>query len=91
MAVNDSGNLRMLIQQVGIEPAYRVTVYGDLEKPRHADFNTAQLLLEALHAVLPEFDTSTLSLTPIQTGQGSIVFAGEVMLDKQQLGLLGLI
>jgi hypothetical protein len=48
MAANDSHSLRMLIQQIGLEPAYRMAVYGDLEKPRHADFNTGQILLETL-------------------------------------------
>jgi hypothetical protein len=90
MAANDSHSLRMVIQQIGLKPAYRVAVYGDLEKPRHADFNTGQILLETLQTALPDLDTSSLSLNPLQKGQGSVVFAGEIMLNERQLGLLGL-
>jgi hypothetical protein len=57
----------MVIQQIGIEPAYRMAVYDHLEKPRHADFDNGQILSEALHAALPDFDTSNLSLDPLQT------------------------
>jgi hypothetical protein len=57
----------MVIQQIGIEPAYRMAVYDQLEKPRHADFDNGQILSEALHAALPDFDTSNLSLDPLQT------------------------
>jgi hypothetical protein len=46
----------MVIQQIGIEPAHRVAVHGHLEKPRHADFDNGQILSEALHAALPDFD-----------------------------------
>ena len=90
MLVDDPNSFRMVIQQIGVEPAYRITVYGDLEKPRHADFNTGPMLLEALRCALPDFDTSGLHLDPLQRGEGSIVFAGELTLNKRQLGLLGL-
>lgn len=83
--------VRMVIQQIGgFEVAYRAVVYGDGERPRHVDFKNGQVLLQALHAALPDFDTSSLSLGPLREGQGSIVFADEVELSDQQLGLLGL-
>lgn len=81
----------MVIQQNAVEPAYRVVVYGDVEKPRHADFNSRQALLEALQGALPDFDTSGLSLDPLHQGKGSLVFAGEIELNDRQLGLLRLI
>ncbi len=81
----------MVIQQIGIEPAYRLTVYGDKEKTRHADFSSAPALLTALLTALPDFDTSGLSLDPMNTGQGSIVFTGAIDLNDRQLGLLGLV
>lgn len=81
----------MVIQQFTVDTAFRVVVYGDLEKPRHADFNSGQALLEALHAALPDFDTQGLSLDPLHGGHGSIVFAGEIELSDRQLGLLGLV
>ena len=90
MSENESHSLRMVIQQIGIEPAYRVVVYGDWEKPRHVDFNSRQVLLEALRAALPAFDMATLSLDPLHEGQGSMVFAGEIEVSNRQLGLLGL-
>lgn len=91
MSANDLYPLRMVIQQIGVEPAYRVVVYGDFEKPRHADFSSGQMLLEALHAALPHFDTSDLSLDPLHEGGGSIVFASAIELNDRQLGLLGLV
>lgn len=91
MTVNDLHSLRMVIQQLAVNPAYRVVVYGDEEKPRHADFGSEQTLLQALHAALPHFDISSLSFDPLQQDRGSIVFAGAVELDNRQLGFLGLI
>lgn len=90
MPTNDSHRLRMVIQQIGSEPAYRVVVYGDHEKPRHADFKNAQMLLEALQAALPDFDTASLSLQPLHGSQGSIVFTGEIDLNNRQLDHLRL-
>jgi hypothetical protein len=46
--VLDSYSLRMVIQHVGLDPAYRVAVYGAFEKPRHADFDTSYLSLDPL-------------------------------------------
>ena len=80
--------LRMVIQQIGV--TYRVVVYGDWDKPRHADFSSGQVLLEALHATLTDFDTSSLTFDPLRQGQGCIVFTGEIELNDRQLGLLGL-
>lgn len=81
----------MVIQQNAVEPAYRVVVYGDWEKPRHADFSSGKALLEALRAALPDFDTCGLSLDPLRGRRGSIVFAGEIELNDRQLDLLGLV
>lgn len=83
--------LRMVIQQMGVEyPFYRLVVYGDWEKPKHADFGSQEALLQALHAALPDLDTSRLCFDPLEKGQGSIVFAREIHLHDRQLGLLGL-
>jgi len=81
----------MVIQQLAVEPVYRIVVYGDKVKPKHADFRGEQTLLQALRSALPSFDISGLSLDPLHGDQGSIVFAGLVELNNRQLGLLGLI
>lgn len=91
MSIDELHRLRMVIQQIeAVHPSYRVVVYGDREKPRHADFKSGQMLLDALHAALPDFDASRLSLDALAEGHGSIVFTGEVAVDDRQLGLLGL-
>jgi hypothetical protein len=84
--------LRVVVQQLGVFPApsYRVIVYGDELKPRHSDFSSAAVLIEALIAALPGLDVSQLSLNPLQEGQGSIVFDGEMLLTAEQLFALGL-
>lgn len=81
----------MVIQQIRVEkPAYRLVVYGDQENPRHRDFSSEQALLDALCAAMPNFGTSELSLNPLATGQGSVVFTGEFTLNAMQLSVLGL-
>jgi hypothetical protein len=84
--------LRVVIQQLGIvaTPRYRLIVYGDELKPRHFNFSSAAVLLEALKAAVPEPDVSQLSLDPLQQGQGSIVFDGEKLISAEQLSALGL-
>lgn len=84
--------LRLVIQQFGTYPVpnYRVIVYGDELKPRHSDFSSEAVLLEALRAAVPELDPSQLSLNPLGEGQGSIVFDGEILLIAKQLSALGL-
>ena len=83
--------LRVVIQQLGIlaTPRYRLIVYGDELKPRHSDFSSAAVLLEALKAAVPEPDVSQLSLDPLQEGQGSIVFDGEMLFSAEQLSAWG--
>jgi hypothetical protein len=84
-------SLRFVIQQIGVEkPSYRVIAYGDWEKPRHSDFSSTQTLVETLQAVMPSFALSELQLNPLGEGQGSIVFAGEIILSASQLSGLGL-
>lgn len=87
----DLRSVRMVIQHIGVEPAYRLVVYSDLEKPRHADFSSKQTLLRALHAAFPDFDSSAFVFDPLHGRKGSIVFAGEVELDDRQLGRLLLV
>lgn len=84
--------LRMVIQQLGASEnaAYRVVVYGDRQQPRHSDFGDAQILLNAVHASIPEFDLSRIVLSPLAKGLGSLAFVGEMTLDEAQLSLLGL-
>lgn len=84
--------LRIVIQQLGVSrtPGYRVIVYGDDFKPRHSDFSSAAVLLEALGAVVPGLDLSQQLLNPLRDGQGSIVFDGETLLSEEQLSALGL-
>lgn len=52
--------LRVVMQQLGVfaTPSHRLVVYGDGLKPRHSDFSSAVLLLEALKTAVPEFDIS---------------------------------
>jgi hypothetical protein len=84
--------LRIVIQQLGVRamPRYRVIVYGDEQRPLHSDFDGGQTLLDTLHSAIPDFNSSQLSLKPMEEGKGSIVFTGEVDLDKWQLAILGL-
>lgn len=92
MPDDNTDSLRLLIQQVGVSanPAYRVVVYGDGQRPCHSDFSGPQILLAALRAAIPEFDLSRLPLAPLEEGQGSMVFVGEMKLTKAQLSLLKL-
>jgi len=89
---DDMSPLRFVIQQLGVfaVPGYRIVVYGDEFKPRHCDFDSAAVLLEALGEAVPELDLSQLLLNPMQEGQGSIVFEGEMLLSEKQLSTLGL-
>ncbi len=84
--------LRVVIQQLGTYPVpnYRVIVYGDELKPMHSDFGSAALLFEALRSAVPGVDVSQQFLRPLQEGQGSIVFDGELLLTNEQLSALGL-
>lgn len=92
MSGDDLYLLRMVIQQISVSPnaTYRVIVYGDEQRPRHADFSNAQFLADALCAAAPAIDLSKLTLNPLEEGQGSIVFLAEMELDETQLSLLGL-
>jgi hypothetical protein len=83
---------RIVIQQLGVAamPRYRVIVYGDEQGPLHADVDGTQILLDTLHSAIPDFDLAQLSLNPMEEGKGSIVFTGEVDLDKRELAILGL-
>ena len=89
---DDLSPLRFVIQQLGVfaVPGYRVVAYGDEFKPRHCDFDGAAVLLEALGEAVPELDLSQLLLNPMQEGQGSIVFEGEMPFSEKQLSALGL-
>ncbi len=93
MEASHSNPLRVVIQQLGVSPApsYRIIVYGDEESPHHSDFSSAELLLERLRAAITDFDVSQLCLNPLEQGQGSIVFVGELKLARTQLSVLGLI
>jgi hypothetical protein len=88
----DPNPLRIVIQQLGVAtmPRYRVIVYGDEQRPLHSDFDGSQILLDTLHSAIPDFDLSQLSLNPMEEGMGSIVFTGEVDLEKRGLAILGL-
>ena len=91
MSVDQLHTLRVVIQQIGVEnPSFRLVVYGDWEKPRHADFGDKEALLKMLQAAIPGLDLSRHFLNPLREGQGSIVFTGEIRLHDQQLRLLGL-
>lgn len=83
--------LRVVIQQLGNYPVpnYRVIVYGDELKPRHSDFSSEAVLLEALRVAVPDLDLSQLTLNPLGEGKGSIVFDGETLLTAERLTALG--
>ena len=82
---------RLVIQQIAVEnPSYRLVVYGDWEKPRHADFGDKEALLKMLRTAMPDIDLSQHFLNPLREWQGSIVFTGEIQLHDRHLGLLGL-
>lgn len=85
-------SLRVAVQQLGssLTPSYRMVVYGDDDRPRHADFNDIHALLDALRIAIPGFDVSTLSLDPLGENRGSIVFTGEIRVHENQLAALGL-
>jgi hypothetical protein len=87
-----SNCLRIVIQQLGVAatPRYRVIVYGDTQNPRHSDFDAAQILLDTLRSAISDFDLSQLSLNPLEDGEGSIVFTGEMELEHWQITILGL-
>ena len=84
--------LRFVIQQLSASenPGYRIVVYGDSQPPRHADVSSAQILLVTLRAAMPNLDLSKLSLNPLATRQGSIVYTGKIELNRAQLSLLRL-
>jgi hypothetical protein len=63
---------------------------SDEQKPLHSEFDGSQILLDTLYSAIPDFDLSQLSLNPLEEGKGSIVFTGEVDLDKRELAILGL-
>lgn len=82
---------RIVIQQLGVAaiPRYRVIVYGDDQSPRHSDFDDARVLLDTFRSAIADFDSSQLLLNPLEEDKGSIVFTGEVDLEKWQLAILG--
>ncbi|MGA9669127.1 MAG: hypothetical protein WBQ94_07965 [Terracidiphilus sp.] len=84
--------VRVVIRQLGAWPtsSYRVIVYGDKIVPRNYDFSNEQILIETLRVAIPRLDVSHLSMDPLgEEGNGSIVFAGGMDLDENQLALLG--
>ena len=92
MSVDELHTLRLVIQQIGVErPSYRLVVYGDQEKPLHADLLSAEALLAKLRAAMPDLDLSKHFLYPLKEGQGSIVFTGEITLRTSQISALGLV
>jgi len=60
-------------------------LYGGELKPRHSDFNSAAVLLEAHRAAVPGLDVSQLSLNPLPGGEGSIVFNVEILPTAQSV------
>jgi len=90
MSSNELHAVRMVIQQISLDPIYRIMVYGGSMRTKQVDYESEQRLLEALKAALPDFDASNLSLGVRATGEGSVVFSGKIELDDRQLNLLGL-
>ena len=85
-------SFRFVIQQCETRPvpSYRIVVYRGSNAHYHFDFGSAQILIEALRAAIPDFDISRLSLNPLSDGHGSIVFADELNLNHLQLTVLQL-
>ena len=84
--------LRIVIQQIvktGTS-SFRIVAYGDSRSPRHSDFESRDALLKALHSAVPGFDDAGVSINMAGGNQTSIVFAGEMDLDDNQLSILGL-
>ena len=84
--------LRIVIQQIvrAETVSFRIVVYGGNRGPRHSDFDSRDALLKALDSAVPGFDDSSVSINVASGNQTSIVFAGEMDLDDNQLSILGL-
>jgi len=70
-------------------PHKELAVAGN-RRPRYADFESRDALLKALHSAVPRFDDSRVSINVAGGTQTSIVLAGEMDLDDNQLSILGL-
>ena len=84
--------LRIVIQQTvrAGTSSFRIVAYGSNRGPRHSDFESSDALLKALHSAVPGFDDSSVSINVAGGNQTSIVFAGEMDLDYNQLSILDL-
>jgi hypothetical protein len=84
--------LRIVIQQIvrAGTSSFRIVAYGGNRGPRHSDFDSRGALLKSLHSAIPGFDDSSVSINVAGGNQTSIVFAGEMDLDDDQLSILGL-
>jgi hypothetical protein len=84
--------LRIVIQQIfkAGKASFRLAAYGGNRAPGHSDFDTLDALLKALHRAVPGFDDSGVSIKVAGGNQTSIIFAGEMELDDNQLSILGL-
>ena len=85
-------SLRVVIQPIGSgrELFFRVAAYGDKGPLGHSDFNSAQALLEALNAAVPDFQGAAHLLDDYRESNSHIVFSGPMVLDDSQLAILGL-
>lgn len=92
MQGQDQYCVQFVVQQIGVGQfsTHRVIIYSDQQRPRHSDFQCAQVLLERLREAIPDVEWSGISVDPMGEGQGSIVFDQELKLDAGQLKLLGL-
>ena len=81
-------SLRIVIQQIGSvgRTRYRIIAYGGKRPLGHADYPTADLLMEALRRALPNFDlkqiaggdTTTNARGAFQTGSQAAGIAADV-------------
>ncbi len=84
--------LRVIIQRIGEEAEFiwRVVAYGGRKALGPADFPSRETLLDVLPMAFPDFDQAGLSLADPGPANSSILFAGEMELDDEQLSVLGL-
>lgn len=76
-----------MIQQIfdARKASFRLVAYGCNRALGHADFESLDALLNALHRAVPDFDDFSISIKVAGGNQTSVVLAGEMELDDQSI------